>query len=423
MEHHRKIEPHLGLPIAAVAVLLVLQIFAPAPALAYVLAVMVGAVGVSYYWARQLSEKVTLRREQRYGWAQVGDIIEERFTLTNDSALPVLWAEVRDHSTLPGYTAARVTGVDGNSYSHWISEGECRQRGIFTLGPVQIRMSDPFGFFSVTMQVGEETSFVVYPLIAMLPPMEPPRGTAPGRVRASLRTAEMTPSAASVRTYVPGDTLRRIHWPTTARRDELYVKDYDREPGGDAWIILDLHEAVQAGQGEFSTVEYGVTLAASLADSLLRQNRAVGLLSDGAEYTLLPAEGGQVQLWRILRSLAGAQAVGKQPLGQLIRQAAPVLGRGITAAIITPSLDPEWLVSLVDLQQRGFGIRVILLDAPSFGGQGSLAGMLGLLSERRVTPWVISKGYEFRPLTERRRQRPIYKVLSTGRVIAVPPTA
>lgn len=422
MEHRRRITPHIGLPALIVAVLVTLQIVAPAPALNYVLAVLAGAVGIGYYWARQLAEHVTLERDRRYGWAQVGDVLEERFSLHNRAFLPVIWAEVRDHSTLPGYTASRVTGVDGHGTTHWIVEGECRRRGIFTLGPVHVRMGDPFGFFTIELVVGEETGFVVYPIIAALPPLDPPRGAAPGRVRAAMRSHEATPNVASVRPYVPGDTLRRIHWRTTARRESLYVKDHDREPAGDTWIILDLHEAVQAGRDELSTEEYAVTLAASLADAMLRRNRAVGLLSDGATYTMLRPENGQTQLYRILQSLASAQAVGARSLGQLMGQAASVLGRGVTATLITPSTDPEWLPALVDLQQRNVPVSALLLDCPSFGGSGNVEGMVGLLSDRGVPTRVISQSFRFRPIVERRRQRPTYKVLGTGRVIAVPPS-
>ncbi len=421
MEHRRRLKPHLGLPIAIVSVLGVLQLFAPAPALGYVLAVIIGAVAVSYYWARQMAEQVSLERDRRYGWAQVGDVIEERFTLRNESALPVLWAEIEDRSTLPGYTASRVTGVDGSAYTRWIVEGECRQRGIFALGPVLVRMGDPFGFFTVEVDVGEQVQFVVYPVIAALPPLEPPRGLAVGHVRAMRRSTDATPNVASVRAYVPGDTLRRIHWRTTAHREELYVKDYDREPAGDMWIILDLHDAVQAGQGEHSTEEYGVTLAASLAGAMLRQNRAVGFLTDGSEYVMLRPESSETQLWRILQSLAAAQARGTRPFGRLMAEAAPILGRGLAATLITPSMDPEWLPSLIDLQQRGIATSVLLVDPASFGGRTSSEAMVRLLSDHGVPTEVIGRGFRFRPLVEHRRQRPTYKVLGTGRVIAVPP--
>ncbi|MGQ9683752.1 MAG: DUF58 domain-containing protein, partial [Anaerolineae bacterium] len=238
---------------------------------------------------------------------------------------------------------------------------------------------------------------------------------------ATLRAAEATPNIASVRPFTPGDTLRRIHWPTTARRDDLYVKEYDREPAGDLWIILDLQADVQAGTGEKGTEEFAVTLAASLADAFLRQNRSVGLLAEGDSYILLPPETGETQLWRILHRLASAQATGTRPLAELIAGAAPVLRRGITAALITPSLEPAWLSSLADLQQRGIGASVMLLDATSFGREGNLEAMVTLLSDRGVPVRVIGQSFRFRPIVERRRQRPTYKVLGTGRVIAVPP--
>jgi len=421
MEHHRQITPHLGLPLLIIAVLLALQTVAPAPPLAYVLTVLVGAVAAGYYWAREMATKVSLERERRYGWAQVGDVVEERFALRNASWLPVLWAEIRDHSTLPGYTSSRVTGADGHSTTRWVVEGECRRRGVFMLGPIDVRMSDPLGLFTVSLRVGEQSVFVVYPVIAALPALDMPRGAAPGHLRASLRAREATPSVSSVRPYAPGDPSPRIHWPTTARRGELYVKDHDREPAGDLWILLDLQAAVQAGEGEFSTVEYGITLAASLADAMLRQNRAVGLLCDSGEYTLLAPQRGQAQLWRILRSLAAARPAGRRPFGELIGQSMPALGHGLAATLITPSTDPEWLPALVALQQHSIAAGVFLLDPTSFGGQGNVQAMLALLSARGVAVQVIDKGYRFRPLVQRRRQRPTYKVLSTGRVIAVPP--
>ena len=129
------------------------------------------------------------------------------------------------------------------------------------------------------------------------------------------------------RCALPGDTLRRIHWRTTARREELYVKEYDNELAGDLWIVLDLHSVVQAGQGDLTTEEHGVTLAASLAAAMLRQNRAVGFLSEGAVATLLPLEGGETQLWRILRSLASARALGAAAGAPVVRLA-PSSGAG-----------------------------------------------------------------------------------------------
>ncbi|GAG03014.1 unnamed protein product, partial [marine sediment metagenome] len=124
--------------LVLIGVLMVLQVFAPAPPILYLLCVLVGISGVSYHWAVRLRDRISLERERRYGWAQVGDVIEERFSLINDARLPLLWAEIRDHSTLPGYTATRVVAADAHAETRWRTEGFCRRRGVFTLGPLSV---------------------------------------------------------------------------------------------------------------------------------------------------------------------------------------------------------------------------------------------------------------------------------------------
>ena len=88
-----------------IVLLFVLQMVIPSRAWVALLVGLGGSLGLGYYWARQMSEKMTITREQYYGWAHVGDLLEEQFTLQNGSFLPVLWVEIDDHSTLPGYTA------------------------------------------------------------------------------------------------------------------------------------------------------------------------------------------------------------------------------------------------------------------------------------------------------------------------------
>ena len=71
-----------------------------------------------------------------------------------------------------------------------------------------------------------------------------------------------------MRDYQPGDPLRMIHWPTSARMGKLFVRTFDGAPAGDWWILLDLEESTLAGSGFNSTEEHAVILAALLADRL-----------------------------------------------------------------------------------------------------------------------------------------------------------
>ena len=86
------------LPLLAVGVLLLFQIFSPSRAVMFMLMILAGLLAAAYLWVRQLAGGVYLERQRRYGWAQVGDKIEERWIMHNESWVPVLWAEVHEQS-------------------------------------------------------------------------------------------------------------------------------------------------------------------------------------------------------------------------------------------------------------------------------------------------------------------------------------
>ncbi len=414
--------------------LLLLQILNPSRVWIALIMSLGGALGLGYLWIRQMATQVTITRERYYGWAHVGDLLEERFSLRNDSFLPVLWIEIDDHSDLPGYSARSVRAADSQQTIHWRTEGICRQRGLFTLGPWQAQMSDPLDFFDLTLDYVESHSILVYPPVVHLPALHLPKGAATGAGRTSQRALEVTTNAAGVRAYSPGDGLNRVHWRTTARHGEVMVKTFDLEPSGDLWIVLDLDAAVQAGAGEESTEEYGVILAASLANHILRQNRAVGLIAYGTTGpadapnseplpTIALPQKGTAHLWHILQTLATVRAGGNWPLGRVLAEMDRNLGRGMTLAVITPSCDPAWLAGLLPPMRRGVAPTVVLLDPVSFGGEGNMDAFTGLLADLGIPSHRIAKGMPFRPIAKHKRiGRPEYKVLSgTGRVIVVEP--
>src|SRR5690606_24180820 len=127
----------------------------------------------------------------------------------------------------------------------------------------------------------------------------------------------------------PGDSMRLVHWPTSAHRGRLTVKELELEPSGDVWIVLDLNAAVQRGEGSTGTLEYAIMLAASLAAEMVSGNerRAVGLLTvAGDAVTTLAPQPGQAQLWAIMRALAPALA-SSTPLDALLQRSLRVLGR------------------------------------------------------------------------------------------------
>jgi uncharacterized protein (DUF58 family) len=384
-----------------VGVLLLLQLLFPYKGWIILLVGLGGAWWLAYRWARSLVDGLELTREMRYGWAQVGDRLQERFTLANKGWAPAPWVAILDGSNLPGYRVSAVKGVGERAIIHWFEEGVCDRRGLYTLGPTSLESGDPFGFYSVRLEYPNSVTMMVMPPVIHLPGLDvAPAGRA-GEGRRPTRALEEDVSTAGVREYSPGDSLRRIHWPTTARRDEPFVRTFDSTPSSDWWIFLDLDRRAQAGKGQRATEEHGIILAASLADHGLHSSTAVGLATFGQELVWLPPRLGAEQRWQILHALALADT-GEHSLGKLLRSTQSALSQRCGVVIITPDVEPlkrvdaagriegSWLNTTALLMRRGIVPTVLLLDRASFGGEGDPSQTVAFLESMTVNHYLVT---------------------------------
>ncbi len=427
-EIERRLTLRSRLPLYLIGVLAFSQLVEPDPVWMALLVGLGGLFGISYIWAREMRDKVEAERTSRGNWIVVGDRVEERFRLRNDSPFPLLWATVNDHSDVPGYAIDRAVSVDARGSYGWQAQGVCTKRGVFTLGPWALALGDPLGLFDVTISYPEVRTLMVYPRVMRLPEFQLPRGAASGRASRALPTPFETILARTVRHYVPGDSLHLVHWRKTAQQGKLMIRQFDQEPAGALWLVLDLDAAVQAGEGQESTLEYGVILAASLAAKHLDENRAVGLVALGRETKIVPPQPGRAHLWQLLQALTHAEAAEGWPLARVLKQVRPDIGRGRTVLVITPSSQTDWVGELLQYQRRDITTAALLLDAASFtpppAGEdaraGDLAGLQNLLADYGVFSRTIAQGYPFTPLVTIKRKRKVMKTLfGTGRVITV----
>jgi uncharacterized protein (DUF58 family) len=380
-----------------------------------------GAWTLSRWWAKSLADHLRLQREMRFNWAQVGDQLEQRFTLVNQAVVPAMWVELQDHSNAPGLSASQATGIEGHSTWRWRKTSLCQQRGLFTLGPTTLRTQDPLGLYTVEIHDPSQATLLVTPPIVPLPRIEVAPGGRAGEGKPKPYSTEQTVSAASVRPHQPGDGLRWVHWKTTARREALHVRTFESRPSGDWWILLDFNQAVQAGEGFRSTLEHGVILAASLADYGLRQGRPVGLGAHGQELVWLPPRQGEKQRWEILQSLAQLQAADR-PLTELISLLNTRQMNAASLVVITPDTGGGWLEELLPVLWRGMAPTVLLLDPLSFGGTSEARPLKQTLAHWGIHHQVITPDLLDRPEAHPGRSgKWEWRVTPTGRATAVNP--
>src|SRR6266487_1553084 len=341
--------------------------------------VLLTLVILSWFWARYSLRKMAFRRTSSVGRVQVGETFDERLMLDNLSVLPKLWVQIADGSTLPGHRAGYVASMGGRKRATWRARTVCRQRGRFQLGPVTATSGDPFGLFHRRIALTQPRDLLVLPHVLPISNFVMFTGGLPGRGRSSRRALHTTTNATTIRDYTVGDALNRIHWRSTAHYNRLMVKEFDLDPAMDAWIFLDLHDAVQAGEGEDSTEEYGVTIAATIATYLLRQDLSLGMIVNAQQREFLSLDRGDRQIERVLEMLAVVKPGSGPDLKEALALDAFHFGRNTVAIVITPSTSRDWHESLRHLQRRGVQVAVVGLDAASFDNRPADEDTLALL--------------------------------------------
>jgi uncharacterized protein (DUF58 family) len=238
-----------------------------------------------------------------------------------------------------------------------------QRRGLLKVGPLQVTVSDPFGLSHSATPGAEQVEVVVYPWVDQIPPVPFTVGHDP--LAGSLQMHELGRAGDdfyALRPYVVGDDLRQIHWPSTARHDELLVRQQEQSWQGRTTVMLDLRKATHDPE----SVEVAVSAAASVLTANSHRNDLIRLLTtDGFDSGFLA---GRAQLDPLLEHLAVARARSSAKLG-----------------------------NLVDVLQRGTGGAVVVVVAHVPDGEidalsrlGRRCGSLTLVKVDRVTPryWV-----------------------------------
>ncbi|MEU8680196.1 DUF58 domain-containing protein [Streptomyces sp. NPDC048611] len=153
-------------------------------------------------------------------------------------------------------------------------------RGRYPLGPLQLRLSDPFGMCELTRSFSAADILTVVPRVEPLPAV-PQAGEATGFGDGRQHSPALTGEDDVIpRGYRHGDDLRRVHWRSTARHGELMVRREEQPQKARCTVLLDTRETAHPGSGPDSPFEWAVAGAASTAVHLLERGYSVRLLTD-----------------------------------------------------------------------------------------------------------------------------------------------
>jgi uncharacterized protein (DUF58 family) len=323
-----------------------------------------------WLYPRVARRSVSLERTMTAGACEE-DLVPVRFALRNRGRLPLVVPEVLDRFT-PDKVPRRVAFVhpllSSRSQATARYDGECTgKRGQYPIGPAVLHLTCPTGLFSATVSEQRAAQLTVYPSLEALPELASGSGAQAAYGGAARRQAGEGDLPLMAREYRAGDSLRRIHWPTTARRGRLTILEYEQQHSRQVAICLDLSKASLRGLGRQSTLEVAVRVAAAVAGRILDQGDRVSLHGSGPRPIDVPPGRGTAQLCRVLAVLATARPNGDVPLSRALEAWAPRFARGQTVLVVVADTDDEALPRVTsELAAGHHQVIAVLLDPSTF---------------------------------------------------------
>ncbi len=320
-----------GLIAASLVAFVLTQVFRRQE-IAYLACFLLAVPVAAFVWVAVRRVALSVRRRFTPESGSVGQAITATVFVQNWGTMrtpAAVWVERADAPLrasepaplppLPGYSSSTV---DEPALSLLRYRLDTRFRGAHPIGPFEVTLTDPFGCAVRRLRFGDMETVLITPTVYELARIDLRLSTGDGAEQMSRRLVGAGEQDVIARKYLPGDSIRRVHWPATAKHGELMVRQDDQRNDQDAVILLDASsfaaaaEAVGAAGGHVADAEYdpafewAVSAVGSVAVHLMNEGYGVRLVGHSAvgehdDETVFTAPHGASL---VLRSLAFAHS-------------------------------------------------------------------------------------------------------------------
>ena len=329
------------------------------------------AAGAGRVWAGLVRGRASVRFTAEPSPATEGDHVRLRIEATRASRVPAASVVARGILGRLGPFELRLHGR-GRSAASTLDLRRL-PRGRYAISEPRVVLGDLLGLESVSLPVdvtGE--ALVVYPRLVELRTLFCDAGRFGGNGRRLLLRRPAGFDFHSVREYTQGESLRRVHWPTTARRGQLMVKELEDTPHDAVAVVLDCDPATVAGEPPDSSFDAAVRAAGSILHAYVVRGKRAVLVTTGAEAAVQPVCSVEGDFTAALGILAAAEANAAHGIGRWLRGTQTPAAHAGELVVVTANLDAAAVEAVLALSGRRL-VSVVWVDAPSYAGRPTRA--------------------------------------------------
>lgn len=343
-------------------------------------ALLLATLVTGFAWPRWLVKHLSVTRTGPLR-AEEGETVHFHVTVRNNAWLPRFMVEAVDHLPFVGAargdtdSAEKVLGVvayiGGNATRDFEVPLLCEKRGLYRLGPVGLASSFPLGLAEARQQKsGGVQMLTIYPDVFSIVSL-PLSGTPSEIHRGGFLLPEGAGAAefSGLREYRRGDNPRHVHWPTTARLNELMVKEFEPLASASLYIALDMSADANVGKGKHSSFEYAVRIAASIGRYACNNGMPVRLSGEGMHSLAVGIGSGEAHFRGMLDALAVVDADGAIPYAQSLQRVAMNCRHGQTVVVFLSEPESRAVATVQAvalLRSRGAYVLAVVFDRKSF---------------------------------------------------------
>jgi len=325
---------------------------------------------IARIWAGAAAGPVTLAFSIEPQLATEGDRVGLAVEMHRASRAPVGSITLRGTLGRHGDLECRLSG-SGRVARGAVDLGRL-PRGRYQLRDAEVVLGDHLGLADVSMPVAARAAVVVRPRLVDLTALFSDVGRFGNDGRRLLLRRPVGFDFHSVREYEQGESLRRVHWPTTARRGHLMVKELQDSPRDTVAVLLDCDPAGAAGETPGSSFDVAVRAAGSLVRALVVRGRRASLVTTGRDPQAVLVRALDGDFVAALDVLAAAEPDAPHALAHALRRAQSEALQAGELFVVTASLTPPAVEQLVRAATHR-PVSVVWIDAPSFGGRPTKA--------------------------------------------------
>jgi uncharacterized protein (DUF58 family) len=315
---------------------------------------------VAWLWVRLAQGPMRLHREIRAEERYEGDDVDVELRLEHTSRVPAASLVLVEQVAGLG---ERRTPLDSNRGRYTLAR---LRRGRYHFLEVRAVIEDAFGLQHAEIPLAAPWTLLVYPRLVELDRLFSEGGTYAQDGRRLLLRRPSGFDLHSVREYEQGESLRKVHWRSTAKRGQLMVKELEDAPRDEVAILLD----AEAGISVAESFDVQVRAAGSLLLAQARRGRRAVLLVNGANRTVRRVHSYETDWRQAYDLLAAAEPDGHAPAASLLGDEGNVVSRALELTVVTSSLSPLLVERLLQRTLSQRRAALVFVDPASFGPSG-----------------------------------------------------